>query len=147
MKSGGERIVERVLRALSRGGHQVTVKPTPGPSAATGLARDSIAAGADLIAVLGGDGTINEVAEGLIGSRIPLGIFPGGTANVLASELGLAGKPEHVAKRLAEFEPRRITVGRVQCAAANPRHFLAMAGVGLDARVKAVHDPRRIVIE
>lgn len=135
MKSGDGRIVERVLKALSRAGHQATVKPTPGPSAAAGLARDSIAAGADLIAVLGGDGTINEVAEGMIGSRIPLGILPGGTANVLASELGSAGKPEHVARRLAEFEPQRIAVGRVQCAAANPRHFLAMAGVGLDAHI------------
>jgi len=135
LKSGDGRIVERVLKALSRAGHHVTVKPTPGPSAATGLARESIAAGADLIAVLAGDGTINEVAEGMIGSRILLGILPGGTANVLANELALAGKPEHVARRLAEFEPRRIAVGRVQCAAANPRHFLAMAGVGLDAQI------------
>jgi diacylglycerol kinase (ATP) len=134
LKSGGDRLVERVVKTLSRAGHQVTVKPTPGPFAATGLARDSIAAGADLIAVLGGDGTINEVAEGMIGSRIPLGILPGGTANVLANELGLAGT-ENVAKRLAEFEPRRIAVGRVQCAAANPRHFLAMTGVGLDAHI------------
>ena len=135
LKSGGGRLVERVLKTLSRAGHQVTVKPTTGPSAATGLARDSIAAGADLIAVLGGDGTINEVAEGMIGSRIPLGILPGGTANVLANELGVAGKPENAAKRLAEFEPRRIAVGRVHCAAANPRHFLSMAGVGLDAQI------------
>jgi len=129
------RLVRRVLRSLSRAGHQVTVKPTPGPSAATGLARDSIAAGADLIAVLGGDGTINEVAEGMIGSRIPLGILPGGTANVLACELGLAGKPERIAERLANLEPRRIAVGRVHCASASPRHFLAMAGVGLDAHI------------
>ena len=135
MKSGDGRIVERVLKALSRAGHQVTVTPTPGPSAATGLARDSIAAGADLIAVLGGDGTINEVAEGMIGSRIPLGILPGGTANVLANELGLAGKPENVAGRLADLEPRRIGTGRVHCAGADPRHFLAMAGVGLDAHI------------
>jgi diacylglycerol kinase family enzyme len=129
------RLVGRVLKAFSRAGHQVTVEPTPGPSAATGLARESIAAGADLIAVLGGDGTINEVAEGMIGSQVPLAILPGGTANVLASELGLAGKPEQVAARLADLEPRRIAVGRVHCAAANPRHFLAMAGVGLDAHI------------
>jgi diacylglycerol kinase family enzyme len=123
------------LKALARAGHQATAKPTHGPSAATGLARDSIAAGADLIAVLGGDGTINEVAEGMIGSRIPLGILPGGTANVLACELGLAGKPERVAERLADLEPRRIAMGHVHCAGASPRHFLAMAGVGLDAHI------------
>jgi diacylglycerol kinase (ATP) len=129
------RLVGRVLKALSRAGHQVTGQPTPGPAAAAGLARDSIAAGVDLILVLGGDGTINEVAEGMIGSPIPLGILPGGTANVLACELGLAGKPERVAERLADLEPRRIAMGRVHCASASPRHFLAMAGVGLDAHI------------
>ena len=135
MKLDDGRLVGRVLKALSRAGHQVTVKPTPGPAAATGLARESIAAGADLIAVLGGDGTINEVAEGMIGSQVPLGILPGGTANVLACELGLTGKPENVAGRLTGLQPRHISVGRVHCAAANPRHFLAMAGVGLDAHI------------
>jgi diacylglycerol kinase family enzyme len=129
------RLVGRVLKALSRGGHQVTAKPTPGPSAATGLARDSIAADADLIVVLGGDGTINEVAEGMIGSQVPLGILPGGTANVLACELGLAGKPERVAERLADLEPRRIAMGRVHSEGSSPRHFLAMAGIGLDAHI------------
>jgi diacylglycerol kinase (ATP) len=128
-------LIGRVLKALARAGHQATAKPTAGPGAAAGLARDSIAAGADLVLVLGGDGTINEVAEGMIGSRIPLGILPGGTANVLACELGLAGKAERVAERLADLEPRRICAGRVHCAAANPRHFLAMAGVGLDAHI------------
>jgi diacylglycerol kinase (ATP) len=135
LKAGGDRLIRRVLKALTRGGHQATPQPTPGPGAAAGLVRDSIAAGADLIAVLGGDGTINEVAEGMIGSRIPLGILPGGTANVLANELGVASKPEKVAERIGDFEPRRIAAGRVLCAAASPRHFLAMAGVGLDAHI------------
>ena len=129
------RLVGRVLKALLRGGHHVTAKPTPGPSAATGLARDIIAADADLIVVLGGDGTINEVAEGMIGSQVPLGILPGGTANVLACELGLAGKPERVAERLADLEPRRIAMGRVHSEGSSPRHFLAMAGIGLDAHI------------
>jgi diacylglycerol kinase (ATP) len=135
LKLGGDRLIRRVLKTLARVGHQATAAPTPGPAAAAGLARDSIAAGADLIAVLGGDGTINEVAEGMVGSRVPLGILPGGTANVLACELGLAGKPERVAERLADLEPRRIAMGRVHCAGASPRHFLAMAGVGLDAHI------------
>jgi diacylglycerol kinase (ATP) len=135
LKAGGGRLIGRVLKVLAHAGHQVTVKPTPGPSAAAGLARESIAAGADLIAVLGGDGTINEVAEGMIGSRVPLGILPGGTANVLACELRLAGKPDRVAGRLADLQPRRIAVGRVHCAGVSPRHFLAMAGVGLDAHI------------
>jgi len=48
--------------------------------------------GADLILVLGGDGTINEVVNGMIGSDVPLGMLPGGTANVLAMELGLGSE-------------------------------------------------------
>jgi Sphingosine kinase and enzymes related to eukaryotic diacylglycerol kinase len=123
------------MRALEHGGHTAVATATPGPGTAAALASDKIAAGADLIVVLGGDGTINEVAEGMIGSRIPLGILPGGTANVLATELGLTGKPDKVAALLEELEPRRIAVGRIESAAAAPRHFLAMAGVGLDAHI------------
>ncbi len=67
--------------------------PTEAAGHATELAREAVAAGADLILVLGGDGTINEVANGMIPSRVPLGILPGGTANVLANELGLGNSP------------------------------------------------------
>lgn len=83
----------------------------------------------------GGDGTINEVAEGLIGSDVPLGIIPGGTANVLACELQLGTRPEAAAARIAECQPRRIAAGQIRCADAPPRHFLAMAGIGLDAHI------------
>jgi diacylglycerol kinase (ATP) len=123
------------LRTLAAGGHTVTAKPTPGAGTAAALAREAVAADADLILAFGGDGTINEVAEGLIGSQVPLGIIPGGTANVLASELQLGSKPESVARRIVDWKPRRIAAGRVQCAGVPPRHFLAMAGVGLDAHI------------
>jgi diacylglycerol kinase (ATP) len=67
--------------------------------------------GADLIVVAGGDGTINEAAEGMIGTPVPLGILPAGTANVLATEMKLGGNLEKVARRLGELVPRRISVG------------------------------------
>ena len=114
----------------------MTVAPTTGPNLAGAMARAHIAGGADLIVVLGGDGTINETAEGMIGTEVPLGILPAGTANVLATEMKLGGNLEKVARRLGELRPKRISVGHITCdGGAVSRHFLLMAGIGLDAHV------------
>jgi diacylglycerol kinase (ATP) len=84
----------------------------------------------------GGDGTINEVAEGLMHSQAALGILPGGTANVLATELRLGSRMVRAAERLNECKPYRISVGHVTCEGGSvSRHFLLMAGVGLDAHI------------
>ncbi len=110
--------------------------PTTGPNMAGAMARAQIAGGADLIVVAGGDGTINEAAEGIIGTQVPLGILPAGTANVLATEMKMGGSLEKVARRLGELRPRRISVGHITCDGGRvARHFLLMAGVGLDAHV------------
>ena len=86
--------------------------------------------------VAGGDGTINEALEGLAGTSMPLGILPAGTANVLASEMGLSGRMERAAAELVRSIPCRISLGRVRFPArGGARHFLLMAGSGLDARV------------
>jgi diacylglycerol kinase family enzyme len=91
--------------------------------------------GADLILVLGGDGTINEVANGMVGSRTHLGVLPAGTANVLAMELQLGSSLERAIGRLAACSPKQISIGRL-CQPAKPaRHFLMMAGAGFDAQV------------
>ena len=101
------------------------------------MARNAIASGAELVLAAGGDGTINEVCEGMVHSRVPLGILPAGTANVLAHELGLACDPEGAARALTRCTPERISVGRVHYSdgGAGSRHFLLMAGAGLDARM------------
>ncbi len=132
-----------MLETLARSGHTVSAAPTPGPGTAATLARASIAAGADLILAFGGDGTINEVAEGVIGSRTPLGILPGGTANVVSWELELGADPVEAASRVADCHPQRISVGRSQTEEEPPRHFLAMAGIGLDARIVYGLNPGR----
>ena len=98
------------------------------------LARRAIDDGADLVLALGGDGTINEVANGMIGSRVPLGILPAGTANVLAMEMGLGGRLSRAIPRLANCAPERISVGLLRNEMGT-RHFLMMAGVGLDAEI------------
>ena len=109
--------------------------PTEAAGHATELARDAVAAGADLILVLGGDGTINEVANGMIPSRVPLGVLPGGTANVLANELGLGNSLERAIERLGRCVERRIAVGALCRGSGEARHFLMMCGVGLDATI------------
>ncbi len=114
----------------------MTLAPTTGPRTAGGIASEHIGRGADLVIVAGGDGTINEAAEGMIHSPVPLAILPAGTANVLAMETKVGPRLERAAARLDELEPRRIAVGRISCDHGRvSRHFLCMAGVGLDAHI------------
>ena len=124
------------MRVLEGNGHRVTVAATAGPGDAGGIARRHVARGANLIVAAGGDGTINEVVEGMVHSRVPLAILPAGTANVLASEMKLGTGLEQAAGRLEECRPQRIPVGRVICDGGRvERHFLLMAGIGLDAYI------------
>ena len=113
----------------------MTTAPTTGPGTAGAIARAYIEAGADLIVAAGGDGTINETAEGMIGTATPLAILPGGTANVLAMEMKLGKRMNLAAERLASLQPRRIAAGRLTCEPGVDRHFLLMAGLGLDAHI------------
>ncbi len=135
-------LVEQAAGILRTSGHKVTLAPTTGPKTAGDIARGYITTGADLIVVLGGDGVINETVEGMAGSNIPLAILPGGTANVLATEMRL-GDLKHAAGRLGQLTPRRISVGRLTSdGGAVSRHFLLMAGIGLDAHIAYnVHAP------
>ena len=133
---GGHGPLQRGIEILERDGHQVTVAPTTGPRTAGVIAREYVERGAGLVLVAGGDGTINEAAEGLLGSEVPLGILPGGTANVLATEMMLGSRMERVAARLGHCRPCRIAVGHVTCEGGSvSRHFLLMAGIGLDAHI------------
>ena len=117
-------------------GHHVTLAPTTGPRTAGLIARQQIERGADLIVAAGGDGTLNEVAEGMVHTPVPLAILPAGTANVLATEMKLGGRLLKVAERLEQCRPHRISVGHVTCQnGAVSRHFLLMAGAGLDAQI------------
>jgi diacylglycerol kinase family enzyme len=114
----------------------VTVAPTTGPNTAGAIARAHIESGAELIVGAGGDGTINEIAEGMAHSAIPLAALPGGTANVLAVETKLGLKLERVAERVRALRMRRVSIGHVECDGGRvSRHFLLMAGIGLDASI------------
>jgi diacylglycerol kinase family enzyme len=92
----------------------------------------------DVVVAAGGDGTVREVANGLVGKGQPLGVIPIGTTNVLAGELCLPRSPEALAAVLAEGRSTRVHPGLL-----NGRRFLEVAGVGLDAWVVAAIDLER----
>lgn len=130
------RRLDRLVSVLDARGWHVTVMGTNGPGDATVLAAEAVAAGTDVIAAAGGDGTINEVVRGMHGSGIPLGIVPMGTANVLAAEFRLPKQPEEIARIFADATPRRLHLPRV-----NGAPFLLMVGAGFDGRVVAMVTP------
>ena len=137
LKSRGSDRLERAKRILSEAGYEVALVPTSGPGAAVAIAHGGATDGISLIVAAGGDGTINEVAEGMMHSAVPLGILPAGTANVLAMETGMSPDLETAARDLLTYTPERISVGRIDFnkGSTATRHFLLMAGVGFDARV------------
>jgi len=129
-------------------GLEVALAPTTRPGEATDLARAAAASGVDLVLACGGDGTLNEAINGLAPSRIPLGILPGGTANILARELCLPQSPVAAARQFRNWSPRRIALGRARWAqephlsgsgnlpASQPcRYFASVAGIGFDAHI------------
>ncbi|MGE3474739.1 MAG: diacylglycerol kinase family protein [Rhodospirillaceae bacterium] len=121
---------DEIVNLVRKAGCAVTVRETAAPGHAETIARDAKGAGFDLVAAAGGDGTINEVVNGLAGTGLALGIMPLGTANVVADEIGLSKGAHEVARVLASGPLRPIRVGR-----ANGRRFVMMAGVGFDANV------------
>jgi YegS/Rv2252/BmrU family lipid kinase len=127
---------------------ELEVSATQEPGAASELAKEAARRETDVVLVCGGDGTVNEVINGLAGSQVPLGLLPGGTANILAREVGLPLNPVRAAAQLSRWSPRRIPLGRVlwwpEKASLNgspaqkepaTRYFVSVAGIGYDAHV------------
>lgn len=132
----GKRLIEDSVALMQRSGHTVKAMSTTGPGAATEMAKRCLDHGADLIAVAGGDGTINEAMNGMLYSNIPLAILPGGTANVLAMETGIGSKMLQAAGQIGHWFPERVSVGvHSDGAEQPPRCFLLMCGAGLDAHI------------
>lgn len=138
-----EREVARFCESLKRCGVEVEVLNTSGPNDAARLAKRAAEEGARVVIVSGGDGTINEALQGLIGTGARLGIWARGTANVLARELRLPFDAESAANVIARGRSKQVHVG---CATVEEtgerRYFLLMAGVGLDASVVSRVRPR-----
>jgi len=133
-----ERLLGDLVATLAQAGWAAEPAPTPGPGAATAMAR-ALAASGDVQAVLafGGDGTVREVAAGLVGTGVALGLLPGGTVNLLARALGLPAEPRAAAAALSGLMPRPLDVGL-----AGETPFLMMVSAGLDGATLAALDGR-----
>jgi diacylglycerol kinase (ATP) len=135
LKGSGRARLDTSVRILKDSGAHVELLATQGPLMAGELACKAVQAGCDLILAAGGDGTINEVVNGIAGSEVMFGILPAGTANVLANEIGFSNRPDHAAKQLLDAVPVRIALGSLERPDQPRRYFALMAGVGLDARI------------
>ncbi len=135
-----DRLKNLVVHAL-QSRYEVTSFDTQRQGHATELVREAADEGYDVVVAFGGDGTLNEAANGLAGSDVPLSHLPGGSTNVVCKMLGVPGEivdaTEHLLRLADDWRPRRIDLGR-----AAGRYFVASAGFGLDAAVTRAVDSR-----
>src|SRR2546427_8766774 len=104
--------VEAALAVLQEAGVEANAEPTLGPAAAGDQARQAIAQGCDTILACGGDGTVNDVLQGVVGTDAALGVIPLGTANALAHDLRLPFLAAAAARAALVGQRRRVAVGR-----------------------------------
>jgi diacylglycerol kinase family enzyme len=124
-------VIQKALSAQ----HEVVLRETNRRGHAARIAQGAAAAAVDAVVVLGGDGTLNEAANGLAGSPTALAVLPGGSTNVFARSIGMANDPLEATTQLLEC--LGAPAGRVGLGQANSRYFLLHAGVGFDAAVVA----------
>jgi diacylglycerol kinase (ATP) len=126
----GVKAVDIVIPYLKQKGFSVVYAFTQHPGHATELAAKASFDGFDLVVAVGGDGTVNEVAIGLIGTNTPLGIVPMGSGNGLARELGISMNVKKSARTLVEGSNLCLDVCRL-----NDQRFLCTSGIGFDAQI------------
>ena len=131
--------MRRLVIAALQSRFEVRALDTSARGHATELAREAVAEDLDVVVSVGGDGTVNEIANGLAGSPVPLFPLPGGSQNVYAKMLGVPADvvdaTEHLLRLADDWRPRRVDLGRVA-----GRFFTFSAGAGLDASVVEVVD-------
>ncbi|MCG8608134.1 diacylglycerol kinase family lipid kinase [bacterium] len=132
--AGGKRnsgsTVNRVTEYFFSNGYEKEIRLTNKPGDANIFAKDAIHDRKDLVMVIGGDGTINEVASGLVGCEVPMAIVPVGSGNGLARSLNIPTRIEEACQLITEGRMTAIDVGKV-----NDRYFFSVLGVGFDAAV------------
>ena len=126
-----DRLKNLVVYAL-QARYDVEAVDTEASEHAIEIGREARDGGYDIVVAFGGDGTLNEVANGLAGTDVPVSVLPGGSTNVVCRTLGIPNDvvdaTEHLISIADDFNPRRIDLGRI-----NGRHFVFACGMGLDA--------------
>ena len=128
-----DRLKNLVVYAL-QGRYEVEAVETEAQNHATEIGREVRDHGYDVVVAFGGDGTLNEVANGLAGTDVPVSMLPGGSTNVVCRTLGIPNDvvdaTEHLLALADDWAPRKIDLGMV-----DDRHFVFSCGVGIDATV------------
>ena len=139
--NGRRKLIDQARQILASNGIHADLAETNGPGHATDLAQQAVREQRQLVIACGGDGTLNEVVNGLAlssnGHRVPLALLPGGTANILAKELDLPWDIPRAARRLINGEVREIALG-LATPLEQPerkRFFLSVAGAGPDGMI------------
>jgi YegS/Rv2252/BmrU family lipid kinase len=137
--------VEHAARTLKDAGIRTELAPTQGPNSATEIARLAVEQRRGMVIACGGDGTVNEIVNGLAGSDIPMALLPAGTANILAKELRIPWDIPQAARLIPGAKIRRIALGQVASLNGNGssspaipkggRYFLCVAGAGPDGAI------------
>jgi YegS/Rv2252/BmrU family lipid kinase len=123
-------LLNAVRALLDKAGLEHDLRTTDAPGLGITLAMEAASAGYKGLLAFGGDGTVSEVASGLVESELSLGIIPAGTMNLFARELGIPSRLEEAVDIVARGHTRRVEVGSV-----NGRYFLLCASAGLDAAI------------
>ncbi len=128
-----DRLRNLVVYAL-QGRYEVEAVTTEAQNHATEIGREVRDHGYDVVVAFGGDGTLNEVVNGLAGTDVPVSMLPGGSTNVVCRTLGIPNDvvdaTEHLLALVDDWAPRRIDLGKV-----DERHFVFACGAGIDATV------------
>ena len=140
--------IEQAARILKEAGIATELAPTSAPRSATSIAQQAVDQRRGMVIACGGDGTINEIVNGLAGSQVPMALLPAGTANILAKELGVPWDIPRAARLISGGAIRRIALGLAVPTngthspeiSKEGRYFLSVAGAGPDgAIVNGVH--------
>lgn len=136
VRASGIKQLDSVRRILAHDGIETELALTDGPGAASDIARGAVSGGRQMVIACGGDGTFNEIVNGLAGSQVPLALLPAGTANVLAKELALPWNVVRAAGLVAGSRLRRIALGLVVPGdGRTPRYFVSVGGAGPDGSI------------
>ena len=129
-RAGTHAMVRLIGEILTPAGREYEIAYIKGPGDGARLSREGVARGCDLVVAAGGDGTVNAVALGLVGSTATLAVIPAGSGNGFARSMGIP--LDHPAALRLLLAPEIITmdVGTI-----NDRYFFNMAGIGLDAAI------------
>jgi YegS/Rv2252/BmrU family lipid kinase len=137
--------IDQALAVLRGAGVEAEALETLAPGSASVLAEEAVRRGCDAVLACGGDGTVHEVLQSLVGTDVALGVVPLGTANALAANLGLNASPAKVIRKLLTADPVRVSVGQISyrdaAGATCSRYFTVAAGVGADALFLSRLDP------